>query len=435
MEAISIIGIILGLVLMCLLIFKGVNVFVSAIAASAVIALTGSINLYTALQTDYMTGFVGFIKSNFLVFVAGAIFGKVYEITNGAKSVANLIVKAAGPKLALLAVPFAIGLMTYGGIQGYVLCFAVFPIALEVFRASDVPRRFIPAAIVMGCCTWSSFGPGNPQVPNVALSKALGTPLTAGFGIGMIVVVFQMILGFVMLTILVNKAKAGGEHFVAKEMDVFKDDEATPNGFVALIPLIITLVGINIKNSKGVAIVPVEFGLLLGAVIAFALMRKYKTDDSPIMKHVAVSIANAVTAVVATSSMVAVGSVAKSAVGWKTAISALTSIPGPALASVGIGGFVIGGICASGSGGVALSGPIFGPIFAAKGVSMEALHRTLITACHVGGTLPNNGFINTTISGIAKETYKDAYIPMFFCVPVTMACSTILSVILFTIFG
>ena len=217
MEVISIIGLIIGLALMCYLIFKGVNVFVAAISASVIIALTGNCNVYDALKTEYMAGFAGFIQNIFLVFVAGALLGKVYEITNGAKSIANLIIHAAGPKFAVIAVPLAIGIMTYGGIQGYVLCFAVFPIALEVFRAADIPRRFIPAAIVMGCCTWSSFGPFNPQVPNVIAANALGTQLSAGATIGMIVVVFQALLGFGMLSFLVNKAKARGEHFVAKK--------------------------------------------------------------------------------------------------------------------------------------------------------------------------------------------------------------------------
>jgi H+/gluconate symporter-like permease len=415
-------------------------VFVAAIVASFIIALTGNYNIYNALKVEYMTGFVGFIKSNFLVFVVGALLGKVYEITNGAKSIANLIVTKAGKKFALISIPLAMGIMTYGGIQGYVLCFAVFPIALEVYRAADIPRRFIPAAIVMGACTWSSFGPFNPQVPNVAAANALGTQLSAGATIGMIVVVFQALLGFAVLNFLVTKAKAKDEHFVALPTDAIaeaalsdSDQNKYPSGVIALIPLVITLVCINIK-SNGKVIIPVEVGVFIGAVIAYALMRNYHKDGIPVMNHVGTSITNAITAAAATSSMVAVGSVAKVASGWPLVIHALTSIPGPALASVGVGGFLIGGICASGSGGVALSAPIFGPIYAAKGVSIEALHRTLITACHVGGTLPNNGFINTNIIGIAKSTYKECYGPIFFCVPLTMACSTILSVILFTIF-
>ena len=428
MVAISIIGIIIAMALLCYLMYKGVNVLVVGILASVVIALTGGVKLYDALKVQYMEGFVGFVKSNLLVFVAGALLGKVYEVTNGAKAIANMIVLVAGKRFAAISMPLAVGIMTYGGIQGYVLCFAVFPIALEVYRAADIPRRFIPAAIVMGCCTFSSHGPGNPQVPNVALSNALGTPLSSGFVIGMVIVVIQMIIGFILLTYLVNKAKNNGEHFVAKEFDVFKEEVDLPNGLLALIPLLLTLICINLKRN-GAPLIQVEFGVFIGAVVAYLLMRKYHKDGVPALNHVGTAIGNAITAAAATSAMVAVGSVAKAAAGFDSAITALTSIPGPPLLSVGIGSILIAAVCGAASGGVALAGPLFGPIYAAKGVALEVLHRTMLIGAHVGGTLPNNGFTNTNILGIAKETYKDAYGPLFLCVPVTNFIATILDII------
>ncbi|QAT49094.1 GntP family permease [Caproiciproducens sp. NJN-50] len=433
MEALSIIGIIAALILMCFLIYKGTNIFVSAIIAAVIMALTGGVGLSTALRTNYMEGFVGFVKSNFLVFVSGALLGKVYESTNGAKSIARMIVKGAGPKFAAVSIPLAVGLMTYGGIQGFVLCFAIFPIALEVYRAADIPRRFIPAAIVMGTCTWSSFGPYNPQVPNVALANAIGTQLSAGAVIGMVVVVFEIFISFLVLNYLVKKAKGAGEHFVAKDFDKFEDDARLPNGWAAVLPLIFILVIINIK-SGGKAVMPVEFGVFLGAVLAYLLMFKFRTEKNGEMKQVTEAIQNAVTAAVATSSVVAVGSVAKGVAGWNTIINGLTNIPGPPLISAAIGSVLIGALCASASGGAALIGPVFAPIYTAHGVALGALHRTILTAAHAGGTLPNNGTVNLNILGIAKESYKSSYGPMFITVTCTILVSTVLSVILFTLF-
>lgn len=431
METISIIGIIAALVLLFILIMRGVNIFVAAAAATVVIALTGQINLYTAFTDSYMTGFVGFIKGNFLIFVAGALLGKVYEITNGAKSIARLIVKGLGPKYAIFAIPLAVGLMTYGGITGYVLCFAVFPIALEVFRASDIPRRFIPAAIIMGCCTFSSWGPGNPQPPNVALSKALNIPLSAGFTCGIIMVVLQAIFSLIVLKVIVTRAQRSGEHFIAKEMDVFKDDAVTPNGVLALIPLVLTLLCINLKIN-GSTLLPTEFGVTAGAALAYILMRKYHTEG-PLMQHVGTGITNAITSAAVTSAMVAVGSVVKAAVGFGTAINGLTSIaPSVPLVSVAIGGILAGGICGSATGGTGIIAPLFAPIFSAKGLAMEVMGRVVITGAHFGGTLPNNGFINTVTSGITRETYKDSYGPVFLVVTIGNLFATIIAVILFT---
>lgn len=156
MEIVSIIGMVAALCLLSFLVMKGVNIFTAAIASAFVVALTGGVGLYDALQTDYMGGFTGFFGSNFLIFVAGALMGQVYEKTNGAKAIARLIISKLGKGAAMIAVPLAIGILTYGGIAGFVVCFAVFPIALEVYREADIPRRFIPGVIVFACCTFSA---------------------------------------------------------------------------------------------------------------------------------------------------------------------------------------------------------------------------------------------------------------------------------------
>ena len=54
-------------------------------------------------------------------------------------------------------------LMTGGGIAGFVLAFAMFPIAAEIFREVDAPRAIIPGLIITGCCTASSWVPSWPS--------------------------------------------------------------------------------------------------------------------------------------------------------------------------------------------------------------------------------------------------------------------------------
>ena len=137
-QAVSIIGIIAALVLLSYLVMRGVNLLVVAVACSLLVAITGHIDLYDALAINYMSGFASFVQNNFLIFLAGALMGTVYEITQGAKSIARLIIRTLGKKQATLAVILSVGILTYGGIAGFVVCFAVFPIALEVYRAYSV---------------------------------------------------------------------------------------------------------------------------------------------------------------------------------------------------------------------------------------------------------------------------------------------------------
>lgn len=434
MEIVSIIGMIAALALLSFLVMKGVNIFIAAIASSLLVAITGQIGLYDALQTNYMGGFTGFFGGNFLIFMAGALMGQVYEKTNGAKAIARLIIKGLGKGAAIIAVPLAIGILTYGGIAGFVVCFAVFPIALEIYREADIPRRFIPGVIVFACCTFSAIGPGNPQVGNVVLQNALGTSLMAGATVGFICTAVTLVVGVVMLQYMVKKAQANGEHFVAKATDRFDDDAECPNGWVALIPLVLTLIAINIKVG-GSQLISTAFGVILGAALAYVMLRKYKDPDAKILDLTANGIKNAVTAAANTSAVVGFGSVVKAAVGFPVLCSAIENIPGPPLVAVALATTLIAGICGSGSGGLGIAAPILKPIFVdGLGINVNVLHRMMMIASSGLDSMPHNGFVVTVINGVCGETHKDAYMPVFWLTVITPLIATAVGVILFTLF-
>ncbi|HEU0165249.1 MAG TPA: hypothetical protein VFQ54_09390 [Thermomicrobiales bacterium] len=435
-AAIAIAGIVVGVIIMCILLFRGVHPFVAAIIGSVIIAITGQDGLYDALKNQYMGGFADFFGSNFLIFVAGALFGKVFEITNAAKSIANMLVKACGKRFALIGLSLATGIMSYAGIVGFVLCFAVWPIAVEICRESDIPRRFAPAAIVMGCVTYSGFGPFNAQVANVAVASSLGTDLGAAWKVSLIGVAFSVVITAVILMTLIARARSKGEHFVALESDGANASgtENLPNGLLALIPIVVTVLLINIKVG-GSAILQPEFGVFVGAVLAYALMFRHVAKDGvSLWKRAAEAVVNAIGAAAGTSAMVAIGSVVKVSAGWDTMIGAIVNIPGPPLVAVAVGGMVMGAIMGSGTGAAGLTAPMFQPIFGPLGVSPVALHRTIVASTLAGGTLPNCGFFNTMILGIAKSNYKECYGPIFWTCPFSNFLSTIVMVVLMSVF-
>lgn len=434
MEIISIIGMVAALALLSFLVMKGVNIFIAAIASSLLVAVTGQIGLYDALQTNYMGGFTGFFGGNFLIFAAGALMGQVYEKTNGAKAIARMIIKGLGKGAAIVAVPLAIGILTYGGIAGFVVCFAVFPIALEIYREADIPRRFIPGVIVFACCTFSAVGPGNPQVGNVVLQNALGTSLMAGATVGFIVTGVTLVVGVVILNVMIKKAWSNGEHFAAKDTDRFDDEAVCPNGWLALVPMIFTLVLINIKIN-GQAVCPTAFGVVIGAALAWVLLNKYKTPDAKILELTGNGIKNAVTAAANTSAVVGFGSVVKGAAGFPVLCSAIENIPGPPLVAVALATTLIAGICGSGSGGLGIAAPILKPIFVdGMGVNINVLHRMMMLSSTGLDSMPHNGFVVTVINGVCGETHKDAYMPVFWLTVITPLIATAVGVILFTLF-
>ncbi|GHV35437.1 permease [Synergistales bacterium] len=429
----SVVGIIVALGLVLYLIMKGVNIFVVAFLCATIVALTGEINLYDALKTHYMRGFVGFMQANYLIFLTGTLLGKMMEVTNGAKAIAQLLVKLFGKDKAIISVPLACGILGYGGVSAFVISFCVFPIALQIFREADLPRRFIPAALTFGCSTFAMVAPGAPQIHNAIPANILGTDLMAGAVVGFISCAAVLVIGCLWLFQIVNSAKKKGEHFVAKSMDVFSTEkENLPNGFIALIPLLVTILIINVKIN-GQPIVHLESGLLLGSILAFVLMNKYQ-DNSKLLTNLADSCKNSMGAIANTCAVVGFGTVVQAAKAFPVIVNAVLDIPGPPLVGVAVAMNVIAGICGSASGGLGIATPLIAPVYLAKGISAAVLHRTLTIASSALDSLPHNGYIVTVTNGICNETHKDAYSAIFKLTVVTPAIGTVIAVILFTMF-
>jgi H+/gluconate symporter-like permease len=434
MTALGIIGIILGLVVLVYGSMKGFSVFISAIVASIIIGLFGGTGLQQALLTDFMTGLVNFVKGNFMVFAAGALMGKVYEITFGAKAVARLFIKLFGARFAPFAVLAAIWVMTWGGIAGFVLAFSVFPIALEVFKEANLPRHIIPGLIISGCTTASSWGPGVAQPVNNIMASGFGVPLTAAFAPSVLMAIASMATAFGFLYYFIKQAKAKGEQFISADWDATEDVKNLPNGWVALVPIIVALLLINVKIG-GTVILPVAFGVFVGAVLAYILMYKYRTESQPITNHIGQGFQNALISIGNTAAMVAVGTVAQSTESFQVVMNGITGLGGNPLISVAIAGLAVSSITGGATGATGLLAPILAPIYSGMGVNMEMVGRIVITAGHVGGTLPNCGFVNTVISGIARDTYDKSYKYSFFLATAASFVALVVGVIVMAAMG
>ena len=59
-------------------------------------------------------------------------------------------------------------ILTYGGVSLFVVVFAVYPFAAEMFRQSGIPKRLIPCTIALGAFSFTMDAlPGTPQIQNI----------------------------------------------------------------------------------------------------------------------------------------------------------------------------------------------------------------------------------------------------------------------------
>ncbi|MFD1067815.1 GntP family permease [Oceanobacillus locisalsi] len=438
MEIISFIGLIAALALLVYLTMKGIHIIVAALISSVVIAVTGGLNLETALLDNYMTGFTEYFASWFLVFLLGAIFGKFMHETKSAESIAQWIKKKFGVKRAVFAVVAAAAVMTYGGVSLFVVGFAVYPIAVSLFRAANLPHRFIPAALIFGSISFTMTAPGSPEIQNIIPTEFFGTTPTAGGWIGVLSSLLIMIAGGLYLGSIVKKAVFNGEEFsppkaVLEKEEANTEDNATqelPNIIVAIVPLLLVIVLLNILGQFMNPTTALLIALIVGIAVSCLTMMKFLKE---FWSSMATGTQNALIALANTCAVVGFGSVAAEVSAFDTLITGLVNLPGPPLLGLAIGVTVICGITGSASGGLGIALPILAPIYLAQGVDPGAMHR--VSALASGGldSLPHNGVVVTTVRAICGETHSRAYKPVLLVSILVPSIVLVLAIVLYTL--
>ena len=237
---------------LCFLMFvayRGYSVILFApIAALGAVLLTDPSLVAPMFTGLFMDKMVGFLKLYFPVFLLGAVFGKLIEISGFSKSIVAATIRVVGAQRAMLAIVLVCALLTYGGVSLFVVVFAVYPFAAELFRQGDIPKRLIPGTIALGAFTFTMDAlPGTPQIQNIIPTAFFGTTAWAAPVLGTIGGVFILIVGMTYLEWRRRAAQRAGEGYgdpaaLLNETAPFAGDRLA-NPLVSLLPLL--LVGVS----------------------------------------------------------------------------------------------------------------------------------------------------------------------------------------------
>lgn len=433
---ISMIGLIGGLILLTFLVMKGMNLLIVAPISALVVAVLNGVPLFPQLAAEgdtdfissYMDGFAGFITSWYLMFLAGAIFGKVMEDSGAADSVSHWIVSKIGMKRAVLAIVLACAVLTYGGVSLFVVAFAVYPMAVSLFKEANLPRRFIPAALAFGSTTFTMTSAGSPEIQNWIPIQYLGTSPYAGWEVSIVVAIFMLVFGYWWLKKMIQKAVAKGEHFIERKSDHREERKSLPHPLTSLMPLLVVLIIAFIYHDS-LAQSALIVALLSGIIATWLLNRKHFRN---FWNAVSEGTSGALVAIGNTSAVVGFGGVAKVTPAFDTAVDFMTGIPGSPLIGGAVAVMVIAGLTGSSSGGQTIALPLLGPHFLDMGVDPDALHRTVSLSSGTLDSLPHGGYAVTTIRSIAGETHKDAYSAFGAMTVIVPLVGVVLAIILFS---
>ena len=233
--------------------YRGYSVILFApIAALGAVLLTDAAAVAPVFSGLFMEKFGGFVKLYFPVFMLGAVFGKLIEISGFSTTIVTTIIRLVGRNHAMLSIVVVTALLTYGGVSVFVVVFAIYPFAATMFRTAGIPKRLIPATIALGALTFTMDAlPGTPQVQNIIPTSFFGTDAWAAPLLGIIGGIFTFTVGFIYLEWCRGRAAADNEDYGASHFNEPEEpsDAGRTSPLIAILPLVI--VGLtNLLLSK-----------------------------------------------------------------------------------------------------------------------------------------------------------------------------------------
>lgn len=423
-------GILLGLIVLMVLAYLGWSIIWVAPIAAGVVAITGGLDILEAYKDTYMGGFVSFAKDWFPVFMLGAVFGKLMEDTGMARSVAVAFTKVIGAQRAILGVLVSAAVLTYGGVSLFVVVFAVYPLALTLFREANISRKLIPATVALGAFTFTMTAiPGTPQIQNLIPMEYFHTDAMAAPVMGIVAGIVMAVGGYLYLRWREKKMTANGEVFTEPKDNKFINVEGnTPNFILSILPLLTVLITLNVFGWD------VVVALIAGIVLIMALnFSKFKG----FVKTINAGAVGSVTAIINTSAAVGFGTVVRAVPGFERLTELLMGVKGNPLISEAIAVNILAGATGSASGGMGIAlealGDKYYQISQNTGIDPEQLHR--IASLSSGGldALPHNGAV-LTLFAITGMTHKDSYKDLF-VVAVLIPVISVIVVILLAAIG
>lgn len=472
-----------GMGLLMLLVVRGKSIFVVApLCALLTVTLSGS-DPVAAMTGHYMTGFADYIRRFYLVFALGAAFGKLFDDSGAAAAIAQLMGRLFGRQRACLAVVLACAILTYGGVSLFVVGFSAYPLAVRLFRAANLPRRFIPAAIAFGSITFTMTSAGSTEIQNLMpiqyfVDASTGKSLTdarAGWPVSLIVAAVMFAAGQLYLEWAIRRDVARGlgwedreqdHHRAASDADSGKSPIAdqgsthslrSPSALAALAPLVTTLLALNvlpavchylarlfpptaIPGGLGdririiLASVPEDptLAIFLGVIVALATLRSSRAS---LWTGLGEGFLNGLFAIGSTASVVGFGAAVQKLPAFQQVVDWVTRIPGDPLLSAALAVAVIAAIAGSASGGQGIALPILKPIYIDElGVSPRALHRVVAISSGTLDSLPANGYLVMLIHNICGETHGRAYGPISVVTVLLPLIGAVLAIALFRLF-
>ena len=437
--------VIAALAFLMLVAYRGYSVILFApVAALGAVLLIDPSAVAPIFSGIYMEKLVGFVKLYFPVFLLGAVFGKVIELSGfgidrGRRDqVHRPLARQRGDRRRVRPADLWRRLAVRGRVRGL-------PFAAELYRQSNIPKRLMPGAIALGAFSFTMDAlPGTPQIQNIIPTTFFKTTAWAAPALGVIGAIFIIVVGLTYLEWRRKSAAARGEGYGTSLLNEPERVDTTdlPNPILAISPLILVGVAnfaltrlipqwygaqytvdpqvipgaqaaLSVATKGVVAIWAVQGALLLG--ILLVLLTAFRRVYERFAAGTKTAVSGALLATLNTASEYGFGGVIAALPGFIVVSDALKSIPNP-LVNAAVSVSTLAGITGSASGGMSIALAAMSDTFIQAAqhmqIPLEVLHRVVAMASGGMDTLPHNGAVITllAVTGLShRESYRDIF--------------------------
>jgi H+/gluconate symporter-like permease len=489
----GLLGILVALGLLIWLAYRGWSILLLSPAAAVLVALFAGEPLLAHWTQTFMGSAARFVMQFLPIFLLGALFGKLMEDSGSVSTIAGFLTERLGAKRAMLAVVLAGALVTYGGVSLFVAFFVIAPMAHGLFRSAGIPKRLMPAAIMLGASTFTmSALPGTPAIQNAIPMPFFGTTPFAAPGLGLIASAIMLAFGLWWLSRAEAKARAQGEDYAkgygedasageeptpelaAKDLVVrerattsgafdpaeiaHSDQSATgPPIVLAVLPLFI-VIGVNLvmslfvlprldasylsKDAWGATSLSAVGGVwavvtALAAAIVVLVAINFRRLPSLRASMDAGANASALP-VLSVASLVGFGAVVAALPAFATVRDWVLAVEGGPLVSLAVATNVLAALTGSASGGLTIAldslGGTYMKIAAEKGIDPGLMHRVAVIGAGTLDMLPHNGAV-VTVLAVCGATHRESYFDIVMVGIVSSLLALAVVIGLGTVFG
>lgn len=443
-QIISLIGILVALTMLIILCYKGASLLLVGPLAALVCCVFawGSIDIVgEGMLNAYATGLGNYMKSNFLMFILGSMFGRLTGDSGTGKTIAlklasglnKIKTKTRTGRIALtvLLIAFITTILTLGGVSSFVIIFTMVGIMKPLFEAQDIPWHLSLCGLTIGSQVFTSVMiPGSPAIQNLIPIEYLGTNAKAAPVLGLLSAACAIVFCVIYVFIVSKKADRENEYYLPTGavinttlkdgIDIREGENISWGQFIkAIAPSAVLLIVLNVFNFQPVS------ALFTGIVVNLIL---YWKKIPNVMTSLGEGAFSGAKTLISVAAAVGFGNVVKVVPGYEFVCSAMDKIPGPPIVQLVIATNIIAGITGSASGGLGIALETFGQRFLDMGIHPEIVHRVASMSCYGLDSLPHNGSIINMIN-TAGLTHKNAYKHFLWCTVIIPVFVSVLSII------